>query len=119
MEVVELINRIIGITFAVCYAYQFFYILVSLFGRSRPHKETKPHKIAILISARNEELVIGHLLDSIKKQTYNAELLTTIVIADNCIVKNSVIASGSEIRSDITDFVLGADKIFFKDKVEV
>ena len=70
MEVVELINRIIGITFAVCYAYQFFYILVSLFGRSRPHKETKPHKIAILISARNEELVIGHLLDSIKKQTY-------------------------------------------------
>ena len=35
MEVVELINTIIGIAFAVCYAYQFFYILVALLGRSK------------------------------------------------------------------------------------
>ena len=84
MEVVELINTIIGIAFAVCYAYQFFYILVALLVKGRPHKEARPHRIAILISARNEELVIEHLLDSIRKQTYSSELIKTFVIADNC-----------------------------------
>ena len=42
-----------------------------------------------------------------------------VVIADNCTVKNSVIASNSEVKSDIADFVLGANKVFFKDKIEV
>ena len=84
MEVVELINTIIGIAFAVCYAYQFFYIPISLFGRGKRHKEGKPHKIAILISARDEALVIENLIDSINKQTYERELIKIFLVADNC-----------------------------------
>lgn len=42
------------------------------------------HKYAIMIAARNEEAVIGNLLNSIKKQDYPAELLTVFVVADNC-----------------------------------
>ena len=42
------------------------------------------HKYAILIAARNEEAVIGNLLDSIKLQDYPQEYLTVFVVADNC-----------------------------------
>jgi len=42
------------------------------------------HKYAILISARNEEAVIGNLLDSIARQDYPSELITVFVVADNC-----------------------------------
>ena len=38
----------------------------------------------MLISARNEEAVIGQLLDSIARQDYPADLVTTFVVADNC-----------------------------------
>jgi cellulose synthase/poly-beta-1,6-N-acetylglucosamine synthase-like glycosyltransferase len=42
------------------------------------------HKYGIVIAARNEEAVIGNLLDSIHKQDYPQELLTVFVVADNC-----------------------------------
>lgn len=84
MEVFELINRILGIIFIVCYLYQFLYILVPLFKKDKPHKKTIPHRIGILVSARNEEMVIGNLIVSIKNQSYDNELITIFVIADNC-----------------------------------
>ena len=42
------------------------------------------HKYAICIPARNEETVIGNLIDSINRQDYPKEWLTIFVIADNC-----------------------------------
>ena len=42
------------------------------------------HKYAIVIPARNEQAVIGNLIDSIKKQDYPQELITIFVVADNC-----------------------------------
>lgn len=42
-----------------------------------------------------------------------------VVIADGCTIKNSIIASGSEILSDVNDFIVGADQTFFKDGVRV
>ena len=42
------------------------------------------HKYGICIAARNEEGVIGNLLDSIARQDYPKELLTVFVVADNC-----------------------------------
>ena len=49
-------------------------------------------KYAIVIAARNEEAVIGNLLDSIKKQDYPSKLITTFVVADNCTDKTAEIA---------------------------
>ena len=37
-----------------------------------------------MIAARNEENVIGNLIDSIKRQDYDQNLLTIFVVADNC-----------------------------------
>jgi len=86
MEVLRLINFIFTIIFFVCYAYQLFYIPVSWFGAKKKKAPTAPQdkRYAILICARNEEKVIGDLIDSIHHQTYDASKLTIIVMADNC-----------------------------------
>ncbi len=42
------------------------------------------HKYAVCVPARNEEAVIGNLLNSIKRQDYPSELITVFVVADNC-----------------------------------
>lgn len=83
-EAVTAVNFIIGALFTVCFAYQVFYYLVGLVRREKPLGEGKPHRFAVLISARNEENVIGHLLESIAAQDYPKALIQTFVIADNC-----------------------------------
>ena len=45
-----------------------------------------------MICARNEEAVIGDLIDSIHRQTYPAELLHVYVMADNCSDHTALIA---------------------------
>ena len=42
------------------------------------------NKYAFIIAARNENAVIGNLIDSIKNQNYPSELIDVIVVADNC-----------------------------------
>ena len=84
MEVITWINRILFILFFVLSAYQFLYIPVALIKKPRHRAEATLHRYAILIAARNEEAVIGDLLDSIKQQDYPAELVDVYVVADNC-----------------------------------
>lgn len=43
-----------------------------------------PNKYAVIIAARNEELVIGQLIKSIKNQKYPEKLIDIFVVADNC-----------------------------------
>lgn len=85
MEILATINYILGILFFVCYSYQIFYIFVPAFKKHKAHKEpVKESRLAVLVSARNEEKVIGGLLDSINKQDYDPELIKVFVVADNC-----------------------------------
>ena len=72
--------------FSMLFVYQFFYTFYVLFTREKekPLISNKQHKFGVIIPARNEENVIGQLIDSIRKQTYPAELIKIIVIADNC-----------------------------------
>ncbi|NMA37911.1 MAG: glycosyltransferase family 2 protein [Papillibacter sp.] len=84
MEALKLINFIISILFFACYVYQILYIPIPLLWKEKQHKKTRLHRYAVLIAARNEESVITHLIDSIKNQTYPAELITVFVVADNC-----------------------------------
>lgn len=52
------------VIFFACYAYQFFYIPVALLKKKKqPSSEGTPHRFAVLIAARNEEAVIGNLID--------------------------------------------------------
>lgn len=83
-DIISAINFCIAAAFTLCYLYQFFYIPIPLLKRDRPHQAEKLHRYAVLIAARNEEVVIAHLLESIRAQDYPADLITTFVVADNC-----------------------------------
>lgn len=92
METIKLINFIIATVFFVCYSYQFAYILVPYLKKEKPHKPAELHRYAVLISARNEELVIGNLLDSISAQDYPSRLVRVFVVADNCTDETAKVA---------------------------
>lgn len=78
-------SNIIGLLFFVLYLHQFVFLFVGLFKTSKiKKKDFNLHKLGIVISARNEELVIAHLIDSIRKNDYPQELIDIFVVADNC-----------------------------------
>lgn len=81
-----------GMIFAAVYAYRSIFVAVGLFTTKVFPKTDRLHKYAILVPARNEETVIGNLLDSIAEQDYPSELLTVFVVADNCDDKTAEIA---------------------------
>ena len=88
MKTINTINSILYIALTVLYFYQFIYIVIALIGDKKKkleHYEAKKlHKFAFIIAARNEQAVIGNLINSIKQQNYPAELIDVIVVADNC-----------------------------------
>ena len=87
------LNFLVGFILFLCYSYQIFYTIVPFSLKPKRHKQPiKKNNIAILIAARNEEVVIGNLLDSISAQDYDKELTQTIVIADNCTDSTAVVA---------------------------
>ncbi len=80
------VNIAIVVLMTAAYFYQYIYTMIGLiFRKAKPEKEaSKPHKFAALICARNEEGVIGELIDSLKKQNYPSQQLDIYVLADNC-----------------------------------
>ncbi len=93
METLSYINYIIAIIFTLCYCYQFFYVIVPwLFAKKKSKAPVAYHKYAVLIAARNEEVVIGNLIESINNQKYDSSLVKVFVVADNCTDKTAEIA---------------------------
>ena len=86
LELVKTLNWSIVLLFTVLYLYQGFYLVVGLVCRWRKekHQPSRLRRYAAVISARNEEQVIGELLESLRKQNYPRELLDLYVVADNC-----------------------------------
>lgn len=87
MSAIGNIEKIVWLLVSCCYLYQIYYIIYMILKRREKEPEIKNHrqnKFGIIISARNEEMVIGHLLDSINAQTYSSDKIDIYVIADNC-----------------------------------
>lgn len=84
MHTVEIINFAIMCLFFACYMYQFLYIPISWFAAKKAAPPAGAHRFAVLIAARNEQEVIGNLIDSIKAQDYPEKLIKIFVVADNC-----------------------------------
>ena len=94
METIRIINYIITVIFAVCYSYQFIYVPVSLWWQHReknikngsqdPSADTDGRelkKYAVLICARNEEAVIGDLIDSINRQSMAVKYVLSVQLS--------------------------------------
>ncbi len=87
MGAIASIEKILWIVVTCCYLYQVYYVIYMILKPEKKEKEPediKYNRYGIIISARNEETVIGHLLDSINSQTYPSEYVDIYVIADNC-----------------------------------
>ena len=98
MDFVRTLNFIIAAVFFICYSYQFLYIPVALFKKEPPHKLPQKHRFAVLVSARNEEKVIGELIKTINSQTYGRENIRIFVMADNCTDETARVARISGAR---------------------
>lgn len=88
------IVKLIGGAISDLFIYRGIFAVVGFFTSRKFPPAKEQHKYAILISARNEEKVIGKLLDSIHAQDYPAELIDVFVVADNCTDRTADIARG-------------------------
>ena len=86
------INAIIGTILSIIVLHKAFYFVIGMFFTRKFKPAKKKHKYGICIAARNEEKVIGNLIDSINKQDYPKDLYTIFVVADNCTDNTAKIA---------------------------
>lgn len=83
-DIVSSINWLMFALFALAYAYQIAYVALS-FKKSPKRVSSKYNRrYAVVIAARNEEDVIGNLLESLHRQTYDPSLFDVYVCADGC-----------------------------------
>src|SRR5574344_953602 len=88
----KIIYNSIGSILSIMLIYKTAYWIIGFFFTRKFKPAKKKHKYGILIAARNEEKVIGNLLDSINKQDYPKKLITIFVVADNCTDATATIA---------------------------
>ena len=88
METFKFVCGIILRVFSVLALYKIVFMFVGFFTKEKPlppiEDAQKRHKFGVVICARNEERVIGNLIESIHKQTYDRDKVTIFVCADNC-----------------------------------
>lgn len=88
LQYLYLFNLTIFVVLTALYLYQVIYVFVALFREKNKEHFNEPaklqHRYGVIIAARNEELVIGSLIESIHGQTYSADKVDIFVVADNC-----------------------------------
>lgn len=97
MNTLSFVNFLVCIIFFICYANQFLYIPIQWFFEKRYDRKHADVKIkdqsyCFMICARNEEVVIADLIDSIRNQDYDRGPVTIFVMADNCTDRTAEIA---------------------------
>lgn len=67
--------------------FSIYYVVIAVFVLIKPKKRSEylpETRFAVLIPARNEEKVIGQLIESLKRQNYPDDLYDIFVVANNC-----------------------------------
>lgn len=98
----QAISGLVWILSFICAFCSGYYLLLALFGFKKPREypESAPKtRFAVLIAARNEQCVIGNLVESLREQDYPRELFDIIVIPNNCTDRTAEVAreKGAEI----------------------
>ena len=85
MELLQKIGSVLAVVYSILIAYRIVFYITGFFTKAKIYPAArKNHTYGVVIAARNEERVIGHLLDSIALQDYDHSLLRVFVVADNC-----------------------------------
>lgn len=66
--------------------------VIGLFTTKRYGGAKAYHRYAVLVAARNEEAVVGRLVESLRNQEYPTGQITVFVVADNCTDATATIA---------------------------
>ncbi len=92
LEIVSIVFGAVWFIFLVVMFHYGVFSLIGIFaGKRFPEREEKL-RYGIIISARNEEKVIGALLDSIWQNGYPHEKLQVFVVAHNCTDRTAEVA---------------------------
>lgn len=114
-EILMLIGKIlIGFTY-LYYSFIVIFGVIGLFIKKKPqapYSETGSElRTAVLICARNEDKVIGNLIDSLKEQNYPKDKIHIFVVAHNCTdsTKQTALEHGAIVyeRNEPTDTCKG------------
>ncbi len=95
MGYLEIVATVFGAIWFVLLVMMFHYVVFSIVGIFKKKKfpvRQEKLRYGIIISARNEENVIGELLDSILNNGYPLELLQVFVVAHNCTDRTAEVA---------------------------
>ena len=94
LEIVSIVFAAIWFVLIVMMFHYAVFSVVGIFAKKRfPVREEKL-RYGVVISARNEERVIGELLDSIYQNGYPREKLQVFVVAHNCTDRTAEVARG-------------------------
>lgn len=92
-----MLTIIIQILLFIFFSLHIIYFIVGILTKPQTFQNQKHlRRFDFLIVARNEELVIGDLIDSIKAQQYPQDLIRIFVLADNCTDNTATIAQKHE-----------------------
>jgi cellulose synthase/poly-beta-1,6-N-acetylglucosamine synthase-like glycosyltransferase len=73
-------------------------VLAPLLHKRDQHNATRQRKIAIIIPAHNEALLIADTISNIQQQSYPADAMLVFVIADNCTDETAALARAAGAR---------------------
>ena len=92
LEIVAIVFGCIWALFSLMTIHYVIFSIIGLFAVKHYPKTDKKLRYGVIISARNEENVIGALLDSINNNDYPQENLQVFVVAHNCDDRTAEIA---------------------------
>lgn len=92
LQILSYLLKILQAFIGLFYIHRLLLVAVGFFTTRKFPAAKSQHKYAFLIAARNEEAVIGQLIDSIRSQDYPSDLLAVFVVADNCTDRTAEVA---------------------------
>ena len=93
MEYIYLLRQALVYLTVLFWIYELAISVCSLIKfKEKPLLTNKKHKFMAIIPAHNEEMVVGNLVESLKNQNYDKDLLDIYVIADNCTDRTAIAA---------------------------
>lgn len=101
MSIWDIVSFTVSAAISLLMLYQIVYIVIGLFARINYPEAKEDHNYGIVICARNEQSVIGQLIDSIRKQDYPQDKLRIFVVADNCDTEDATAAIARDMGCEV------------------
>lgn len=91
-EIVNLVFTILTTIVSLVYLHFIIFAIVGVFAKKKYKKAKEKHRYAVIIPARNEEKVVGNLIESLRAADYPKDKLDIYVMAHNCTDKTAEVS---------------------------